>query len=79
MISMKLRISIVTLLSIVVLLEAGCASHDMAYEKSRLKNPNRTAMTMPAQTGGENGLAPVAAGPSSSVGDLSWGGSISTR
>lgn len=76
---MKLRISIIPLLSLFVLLEVGCATHDMSYEKSRLRNPNRTASTMPAQTGGENGLAPVAAPPSSGLGDLSWGGTISTR
>jgi hypothetical protein len=76
---MKLRISIIGLFSVLVLLNGACSSsHDLAYEKSRFVNPNRSAVIASRQT--DPNLPPVAAGPGTGgVGDITWGGSMSTR
>jgi hypothetical protein len=79
--SMKLRISIIGLFSILVLFNGACSHttrNSLAYEKSRFVNPNRSAVIAARQT--DPNLPPVAAGPGAGgVGDISWGGSLSTR
>jgi hypothetical protein len=73
---MKMRITIIGSLALLVLLEVGCSTRDLAYEKSRLRNPNRTAAVTTYQT---DPNLPAVAAPPTGTGDLSWGGAISTR
>lgn len=78
---MKMRISIIGSLLVVFVLNVGCATHDLAYEKSRFRNPNRTAVA--TTTTPRNQLDPnlpaVAEAPRGAGTDMSWGGSHSPR
>jgi len=78
---MKMRISIASFLSVVLLLNVGCASHDLAYEKSRLRNPNHSTIATTASQQNQNdaNLPAIAEAPQRAGSDVSWGGSLSSR
>ena len=71
---MKMRISIIGSF-LLPLLFIGCATRDLAVEKSRLRNPNRTEVAAYQPTG--EGLPAIAEPPAAQ--GLAWGGNISPR
>lgn len=79
---MKMRISIIALLTITILANVGCATHDLAYERSRFRNPNRNAVAMSTTVRQERDskqLPAIAEAPQGTASGVSWGGSLSPR